>query len=111
MRGLASGAMEALKHSLALAEPEGYIRLFVDEGKPMATLLQHAIARGIAPNYVTTLLSAFEMVPITSEEFADGVFSEMRNSVPLPFCILQLLNSGKANRHKQRIAHCRDIPC
>ena len=32
-------AMERLSRSLSLAEPEGYIRLFVDEGAPMAQLL------------------------------------------------------------------------
>jgi LuxR family maltose regulon positive regulatory protein len=33
-------AIERLERSLALAEPEGYIRLFVDEGMPMAHLLR-----------------------------------------------------------------------
>ena len=32
-------AMERLSRALSLAEPEGYIRLFVDEGVPMAQLL------------------------------------------------------------------------
>ncbi len=32
-------AIECLSRSLSLAEPEGYIRLFVDEGAPMARLL------------------------------------------------------------------------
>jgi LuxR family maltose regulon positive regulatory protein len=34
-----AGAMERLSQALSLAEPEGYIRLFVDEGEPMAHLL------------------------------------------------------------------------
>ena len=34
-----AGAMERLSQALSLAEPEGYIRLFVDEGVPMAHLL------------------------------------------------------------------------
>ena len=33
-------ALAALAKSLALAEPEGYIRIFVDEGSPMEELLQ-----------------------------------------------------------------------
>ena len=52
------GAMERLARALSLAEPEGYIRLFVDEGEPMVALLRQAYARGIAPDYVATLLSA-----------------------------------------------------
>jgi LuxR family maltose regulon positive regulatory protein len=34
-----NGAIEAIGQALVLAEPEGYIRLFVDEGAPMARLL------------------------------------------------------------------------
>ena len=35
------GAIERLSQALSLAEPEGYIRLFVDEGEPVANLLIH----------------------------------------------------------------------
>ncbi len=51
-------ALTALEHALLLGEKEGYIRLFVDEGEPMVALLRHAYARGIAPDYIVTLLSA-----------------------------------------------------
>lgn len=36
-----------------------YIRLFVDEGQPMAELLRHAASQGIYPKYASRLLSAF----------------------------------------------------
>ena len=52
-------ALTSLERALTLAEPEGYIRLFVDEGLPMLTLLRQVQARGILPDYVTVLLSAF----------------------------------------------------
>ncbi len=52
-------AMNALAGALALAEPEGYIRIFVDEGAPMARLLRQAESRGVAPDYVGQLLAAF----------------------------------------------------
>jgi len=52
-------AMAALEQALTLAEPEGYIRTFVDEGLTMVTLLQVARARGIAPDYVDRLLGAY----------------------------------------------------
>jgi LuxR family maltose regulon positive regulatory protein len=43
-----------------LGEPEGYVRIFVDEGTPMATLLRQAAACGVAPDYVNRLLASFE---------------------------------------------------
>jgi len=58
-RGHLSGALSALEQALALAEPEGYVRTFVDEGEPMASLLRRALSQGIAPNYVARLLAAF----------------------------------------------------
>ena len=51
-------ALRALERALALAEPEGYVRLFVDEGAPMAGLLRAAAKRGIAPGYARRLLTA-----------------------------------------------------
>jgi LuxR family maltose regulon positive regulatory protein len=52
-------AIESLEHALRLAEPEGYIRIFADEGAPMAHLLSEVNARGIIPEYVGKLLEAF----------------------------------------------------
>ncbi len=52
-------AIFALQNALALAEPEGYIRLFVDEGAPMAALLHRVAARGIVSHYANKLLAAF----------------------------------------------------
>jgi len=58
-------ALAPLERALALAEPEGYVRVFVDEGQPMARLLYEilsraeALSRGIAPDYVRQLLAAF----------------------------------------------------
>jgi LuxR family maltose regulon positive regulatory protein len=53
-------ALTVLKRALSLAEPESYVRTFVDEGAPMAALLRHALAQGMARNYVGWLLAAFE---------------------------------------------------
>jgi LuxR family maltose regulon positive regulatory protein len=52
-------AMSALERALSLAEPEGYVRTFVDEGKPVARLLYEARTRGIASDYIRRLLAAF----------------------------------------------------
>ena len=62
-------ALVSLERALTLAEPEGYVRLFVDEGQPMAALLREAAKHGITPNYVNQLRAAFGKVkgrrPIT----------------------------------------------
>src|SRR6266567_4519060 len=51
-------SLTALGRALLLAEPEGYIRLFVDEGPPIVTLLRHAQKHKVVPGYVMTLLEA-----------------------------------------------------
>jgi LuxR family maltose regulon positive regulatory protein len=52
-------ALLPLERALALAEPESYVRIFVDEGSPLAQLLRAAAARGIRPDYTGKLLAAF----------------------------------------------------
>jgi LuxR family maltose regulon positive regulatory protein len=59
-------ALAALAKSLALAEPEGYVRVFVDAGKPMRTLLARWSARadaGPSREYAIHLLSQFDAEP------------------------------------------------
>ncbi|MBL8096298.1 MAG: hypothetical protein JNL73_19125, partial [Anaerolineales bacterium] len=59
--GQAEQARSTLEHALVQAEPEGAVRLFVDEGPPMAALLRAAAQRGITPTFVRRLLGAFEI--------------------------------------------------
>lgn len=58
--GDTSGALTTLTRALLLGKPEGYVRVFLDEGAPMAKLLRHAGSRGISPKYVAELLSQFD---------------------------------------------------
>lgn len=53
-------AVQRLGEALALAEPGGFIRLFVDEGTPIAQLLSEAAAYGIMPDYTGKLLAVFK---------------------------------------------------
>ena len=59
-QGDLTAALLPLQHALALAEPEGYVRMFLDEGSSMMQLLREASAREIMPNYADKLLAAFE---------------------------------------------------
>ena len=58
-QGNRTSALSTLERALLLAAPEGYIRLFVDEGAPMLALLHHARMHSAVPGYITTLLAAF----------------------------------------------------
>ena len=53
-----ASALVDLARALVLAEPEAYVRIFADEGQPMAALLEQAAARGLTPTYTTKLLAA-----------------------------------------------------
>ncbi len=56
-----SEAIEALQAALALAEPEGYARVFLDEGQPMAALLRRTLQDRPRHKYARILLPLFEM--------------------------------------------------
>jgi ATP/maltotriose-dependent transcriptional regulator MalT len=51
-------ALACLESAMTLAEPEGYVRVFIDEGPPMASLLRAAAKQGMARDYVRRLLAA-----------------------------------------------------
>jgi LuxR family transcriptional regulator, maltose regulon positive regulatory protein len=53
-------AMQLLGDALTLAEPADSVRLFADEGRPMAELLCEAAARGMKPGYTGKLLAVLE---------------------------------------------------
>ncbi len=53
-------ALTVLARALMIGQSEGYVRVFVDEGAPMAKLLRHAGSHGISPKYVARLLSQFD---------------------------------------------------
>jgi LuxR family maltose regulon positive regulatory protein len=59
LAGDVPAALVPLERALTLAEPEGYVRIFIDEGPPMASLLEAAAKRRIVPDYARRLLAAF----------------------------------------------------
>jgi LuxR family maltose regulon positive regulatory protein len=97
--GQADQAMKVLAQALMQAEPEGYMRTFVDEGRPMAALLHRALARGVTSDYIARLLAAFLSV--------DQGIQASPPPVPFPFNeplsereleVLHLLASGASNQ-------------
>ena len=102
-QGDRTGTMTALGRALALAEPEGYIRLFLDEGVPMVTLLRRAYAHTRASAYAVALLEA------SGELIATDLYRSSAHSVPLmePLTmrereVLRLLMDGASNRETAR---------
>lgn len=59
-QGNTNTALIPLQRALSLADPEGYVRIFVDEGASMSHLLGEATVRGILPAYSRKLLLSFE---------------------------------------------------
>ena len=53
-------ALKALAEALNLAEPGGFIRLFVDLGPQMADLLKQLIEQNVAVDYIGRILAAFK---------------------------------------------------
>ena len=84
---------------MELAEPEGYLRVFIDEGTRMRDLLRHATARGIAGEYTRRVLAAFDALehPATeSSEAAAGGSVQMLTARELE--IVRLIAAGMRNQ-------------
>ncbi|MFL6196011.1 MAG: LuxR C-terminal-related transcriptional regulator [Thermoanaerobaculia bacterium] len=58
-RGDLDGALVPLRRALALAEPEGFLRLFLDEGPALAGLVRRAAPGAVSPEYAGRLAEAF----------------------------------------------------
>ncbi len=82
-RGDVPAALASLSRALTLAEPEGYVRIFVDEGPSMASLLRAAGKQGIAPIYVRRLLAGFTEFTASSATTASGTVLPADSGGPL----------------------------
>jgi LuxR family maltose regulon positive regulatory protein len=82
-----TSALSTLEQALVLAAPEGYIRLFVDEGATMLALLRLAKASSTVPGYIATLLEAFD------EQYAPDL--------PLPSARPSLLQEPLTGRERE----------
>ncbi len=100
-RGAQSQALEHLTRALALAEPRGYLRIFVDEGQPMASLLYRASAQKIMPGYTGKLLAIYresETAPPTSSEVGQATASLIEPLSQRELEVFECLTEGLSNR-------------
>jgi LuxR family maltose regulon positive regulatory protein len=98
-------AVGALAEALILAEPEGYVRTFVDEGPPMAELLSTVLdarqrgrlesLRRVPAHYLRKLLAALERDTSGAGPPAAGLPEPLSER---ELEVLQLIAAGKTNR-------------
>ncbi len=91
-------ALASLERALTLAETEGYIRTFVNEGQPVATLLKKIKAEGSGPQaYVSKLLASFarQSVDETPAASAQPLVEPLSDR---ELEVLQLVAEGLTNR-------------
>ncbi len=110
-RGDHAAALDALAEALTPARPQGYVRVFADEGAPMHALLtqlaahrdQQPAAPGITPGYLAALLRASRPAPAAPPS---GRAAAAPPGLAEPLTdretdVLRLIAAGKSN---QRIA-------
>ncbi len=88
-------ALSTLERALCLAEPEGFVRIFVDDGEPMAWLLRRARAKGIAPEYVSRLLAAFGESPPAAAPSGQALVEPLTER---EMEVLRLIAAGLSNQ-------------
>jgi len=106
-------AADYVVRALHLAEPEGYVRIFVDLGAPIAALLKEAAGRNIAPDYVHKLLTEFtkkgicnplpvnpQLQPLTTRELEIlRLFAEDLSNREIAKKLVITLGTVKAHTH------------
>ena len=100
-RGDIPAALVPLERALALAEPEGYVRVFVDEGLPMARLLYEALSHGVEREFTRRLLAAFPVAE--SEQTTSAQLRDPESELVEPLSareleVLQLIAEGLTNQ-------------
>jgi LuxR family maltose regulon positive regulatory protein len=101
-QGQSAWALEALERALALAEPEGYVRSFVDEGEGVRQMLSAIRNRSSVASalrtYAARLLSLFDPASTTDQSLlsSDGALVEPLSERELE--ILRLIASGHSGQ-------------
>ena len=90
-----NAAFNFLSEALTLAQPEGFIRTFVDAGVALVPHLQEAARRGIAPDYVGKILVVMDKKP---KIMPAGQSSLIKPLSERELEVLRLVTAGLSNR-------------
>jgi LuxR family transcriptional regulator, maltose regulon positive regulatory protein len=105
--GAGGPAVSTLAEALALGYPEGYVRVFADEGAPMRALLGHvaasrraheSTARSIPASYLARIGRACDLKPAEPETATAAVPGLAEPLTSREREVLRLLAEGQANR-------------
>jgi LuxR family maltose regulon positive regulatory protein len=103
-----------VSQALELAEPEGFISIFVEEGQPIAeilkNLLEHHLPDSVPPDYVREILAAFpraqvskamprmQAIPGSFSEEEDELLAPIESLTPREIEVLRLIADGDSNQ-------------
>ncbi len=95
-------AFSHLERALSLAEPEDYVRVFLDEGLPMVRLLSKAVGRGKSSVYAAKLLTVYnntegliEKLPVQPATLSQSHIEPLSKR---EIEVLLLISQGLSNR-------------
>ena len=107
-QGKAAAALAALQQAVELARPGGFIRVFVDLGPPMQTMLLRLAGQGFAAETVRRILAAFPEPPrkIATGDAGSGIHAANARLVePLTDRELEVLALLRERLSNKEIAH------
>jgi LuxR family maltose regulon positive regulatory protein len=88
-QGDVRAALASLNQALAWAEPEGYVRSFVDFGLPMTQLLRQVQSSGLYDDYVRELLVALEVAVARRPEWT--ALASVQHPIVMPATTTELV--------------------
>jgi LuxR family maltose regulon positive regulatory protein len=86
---------QALGIALQLAEPAGLVRAFVEVGEDLVSVLQAAAERGVSPEYVSRILTAFDDRPLVDVRAQIDLVEPLTDR---ELEVLRLVADGMSNR-------------
>jgi LuxR family maltose regulon positive regulatory protein len=88
-------ALDFLSDVLIRAQPEGYLRLFLNEGEALIPLLKEAARKGVTPGYIGKILSVYEGTKVAASKQSYKLIESLTER---ELEVLRLVAAGLSNR-------------